>query len=172
MKQHTFTLKKGGKEFPDRFGGQELTYSYPDTLEEVYALIPDPLPEGITREAIILSKILGQGIHLDIQKDGKDALNDEAVAQMDVAGGLAYAQNQMTTYRLPVPGTKRGEGKAGKVAKAEARATKAEQDAEAAKQELREAYSLLPRNARAKFAANLVARGVFTQEEIAALDAA
>lgn len=179
MKQHTFKLSDSGKEFPARFGGLEVTYNYPENMEEVRRLVP----EDQDADACIYGKVMNQGIHLDIQKSIKDALGEtdsdgnyihaegrEGALKLEDVPALALKISD--EYRLPVPGVKRGEGKAAKAAQAVKRAEQAEKKLDVVKEAIAAQFKNLPKNARGAFATDLVQRGVFTQEEIDALNAA
>lgn len=188
MNQNTFTLSNSGKEFPARFGGIELTYNYPTTWPELIALLPEGIDGSAFAEAaeknpeaaaVIYGKIMGQGIHLDMQKDAKDALGKEegekdkrkyVHADADLATVPTIAQGAFDGYKMPKPGSRRGEGQGTKLARTEARANKAEAEATAAKAGLAVAYKQIPKNARKDFGARLVAEGVFSEDELKALD--
>lgn len=190
MKQHTFTLSNSGKEFPAHFGGQEMTYSYPENMTEVLDLLPEKvsaeekqaLAEAFEKAplaaAILYGKVMGQGIHLDIQKAGKDKLGAEegekdarryVHAKTDVAKATEIMGAAFSEYRIPEPGTARGQGQGTKLARTEAAKVKAETERDVARANLATAYRMIPKNARGEYGAKLVAEGVFTQEELDAL---
>ena len=113
-----------------------------------------------------------QGGHLNRQKAIKDGLADEALKDTPVAEAIAKVVRETKLDFVKIPGTRRGEGRAGKVAKAEAKAAQAEKKADALKRALIEQYRLVPKASRAKFAESLVASGALTQEELDEANAA
>lgn len=177
MKQHTFKLSDSGKEFPVRFGKQEVTYDYPADMAELRDLAekaaathtPKEGEDKATADTILYGMATGQGYHLNRQKAIKDELaNDEANKDLTVEQAIARAVKETAAPEVgcPVPGTRRGEGKGTKLARAEAGRVKAEQKADAALDAALLAYKQLPKNLRAQYGATLVERGLATQEQL------
>ena len=178
MKQHTFELSDSGKEFPARFGGQSITYDYPDSWQE---LLDTQMPEGVSADsdegkAVLLNAVMSQSHHLNKQKAAKAFLGAEVGekdnkrykygSEGEIADLIVQATKIANDTKLPKPGAARGEGVTTKLAKSEASRAVAEKKAEQATASIREMYLKLPRNARGAFGADLVERGVFTQEEL------
>lgn len=176
---HKFPLKKGSKEFPDRFGGLEVEYQYPADWDTLVAMadaalvgfVPKDGETAPTRQDLLYNLAMHQSGHLNIQKAIKAYLDTEAAAAQSTAEAVASAVARGEKEVVTIPGTRRGEGRTGKVARAEARAEKAEQKEQAALALLEQQYLLMPKSARASFAARLIEQGILTQERVAELNA-
>lgn len=176
-----FTLKKGSKEFPDRFGGIEVEYSYPRTYAELRqraaAVLKDHKPKDgetmPTEDDLLYNLAMNQSGHLNIQKAIKARLDSDAenLKDLSVAARISDAVKYAEPQVISIPGTHRGEGKGTKVARAEAKAVQAETKANAAVAQLEKAYLAMPKAARASFAAGLIEQGILTKERVAELDA-
>jgi len=168
--QTTFELKKdNGLEYPARFKGLKFTYTLPTTLDE-FRQSRVSTAEGVNADEVILNAINGQGLSLTIQKFIKDTLNDEAYKDRDAEEVRADVEKKAEEFRLGAP-RKRGEGKSGKVAAAEAAKAKAEADRDSARATARDMYLALPRTQRAKVRGMILAGGQFTEAELDAMDA-
>lgn len=178
--QHKFTLKKGSKEFPDRFGGIEVTYSYPANYAELRqraeAVLAGHTPkDGETKPAVddlIYNLSMNQSGHLNIQKAIKARLDSDAenLKDLSVADRIADAVKYAEPQVVSIPGTRRGEGKGTKVARAEAKAEQEAKRADTAITQLEQAYLLMPKTARKTFAERLLEQGILTKERLAELD--
>lgn len=182
----TFKLNKT-KEIADRFrGDHEVRYTLPraepgltvaDALREMHGgNVPDNvrwtlvnIAERFAPEAdfalVLVAKINGQGLNLDIQKSIKDYLSDtnEAHKEQTVEEALATAAEAAANFRAGTPRAK-GEGKSGKVAKLEA-------EKAAAVNTALDMYRNLTPELRAQYRPMLISGGMATEEELNTIDA-
>lgn len=171
MAEFTFKLKSDATEYPSRFGGNEVKLTLPDTLDGVREMIQD----GVDQDAVLLGLITGQGLRLSKQKKVKDVLGAEKYTGPDgvthvmkdvgVAEALELARQAAENMRLAAP---RAKGKGGRRS---ARVAEAEAKAESAASALRDTYMKVPASVRKGLRADLLARGMFTEEQLTAMDA-
>lgn len=141
MAERTFKTSDTGKEYPARFSGLEFRYNEPDAVAGDVEATLDNLRAVCSTEddfaALLTSKFNGQGYNLDWQKELKSFLgatetvegSDQPLSvHRDKSPEEVYeeAVAHMAEWRVAAPTRRAGTGKAGKVAKAEARAEKAE----------------------------------------------
>jgi hypothetical protein len=115
---------------------------------------------------VLIAKINGQGLRLDVQKTIKDYLSDTNAAhkELTLEEALAAATQVAADYRAGTPRAK-GEGKSSKVAKAEARASAAVNTA-------LDMYKNLDGALRAQYRPMLISGGMATAEELDEIDSA
>lgn len=157
--EHTFKLNSN--EYAPEFKGREVTYTTPDTLDEIRALVHADVED---KDAVIVAGFNGQGYALGWQKRFKDNLPEKLPEGGDVDAIIAEATRKANEYRLGAPRAKGEGGTKGKVAKAEARA-------ESALELARTMYRGLPKNLRRGMRAAILAQGVLTAEDLDAMDA-
>lgn len=171
MKEFTFKLTADAKEYPSRFGGNEVVLNLPENLAEVRTRIAD----GVDQDAAIYGLCVGQGLRLTIQKRVKDVLGaekttldgkEQATKDVDVPTMLAHAVREANAVKIGAP---RAVGTSGKSSKAVAAA---EAKAETATSALRDTYLSLPAAMRKTVRKDLLTRGVFTEEQLTEMDAA
>lgn len=177
-----FKLSKT-KEIADRYRGDHtvnipLPVAVKGDIDATLKNFAAFVAEGADLSEVLVGKVNGQGIRLDIQKEVKDFLaprgtDDGETIEVDgeqvlvreapVEAVLAHAQTVAMDFRLGAP-RKRGSGAAkGKVAQAEAKAAKAVSTAV-------EMYKALPAELRAQYREALLATGNVTAEELDAVD--
>lgn len=171
MAENTLKLSDKGTEYPSRFGGNEVTYA---TLEPVagdpHATLdrfladfcaPDLTPE---QQAEVVADYFN-GYGLTYRRNGivKRVLASDDVKELSVEDAIARAVTAANEDRVGVV-AKKGTGKSGKVAKAEAKA-------EAATTAAREMYMGLTASQRKQFRPMLIAQGTFTEQELDEMDA-
>lgn len=161
MSEFTFKLKSDAKEYPARFGGNEVKLTLPESLDGVRGMIED----GADQDAVILGLVIGQGLRLSKQKRVKDVLASDAVKDMDVPAAIAHARDQAESMKLGAP---RAKGEGGRRSK---RVAEAEAKAENATTALRETYKAVPAAVRKSLRADFLSRGVFTEEQLGEMDA-
>ena len=180
--ERVFKLNKT-KEIANRFrGDHEIRYVLPvavpgQTVADLLANGPaanvvqtllniaerfDPSADFAT---VLVGKVNGQGLNLDIQKQIKDYLADtnEATKELSVEGALTEARRLATEAKIGAPRTK-GTGTTSKVAKAEARASAAVNTA-------LDMYRNLTPELRATYRPMLLSGNMATEEELDAIEA-
>ncbi len=160
MAEFTFKLKSDSKEYPARFGGQEITLTLPETLDGVREMV-EP---GADTDAVLLGLITGQGLRLSKQKKVKDFLASDAAKEMDVPTALAEARRAAEEMKLGAPRKTGGGGKKS------ARVAEAEAKAENATAAVRDTYLAVPAPVRRTLRPSLVDR--FGEDVVAGWEAA
>lgn len=184
--ENTFKLNKT-KEIADRFrGDHEVRYTLPvavagtsvaDAIEAFgRGEVPDNIlgtlvavagrfaPEADFAE-VLVGKLSGQGLNLDVQKAIKSYLAPDGPAkELSVEEALEGARKVAEEFRAGAPRAKGTGGSGGKVAKAEAKAAAAANTA-------LDMYRALPAALRAEYRERLVSMGIATVEELDAVDA-
>lgn len=159
-KEFIFKLSSTAKEYPARFGGHEVTLTLPETMDEVRGLVAD----GQDADAVVLGLITGQGLRLTKQKKVKDVLGSDDVKELSVEQAIAKARAEAESMKLGAP---RAKGEGGRRSK---RVAEAEAKAETATSALRETYLAVPAAVRKNLRKQLLAQGVFTEEQLDELD--
>lgn len=166
-------FKLGASEVAERYRGGEITYRLPALGENIEATLRNfsafVHPEA-DLNAVVLAKLNGQGVRLDVQKEIKQVLghgNAENMARpvedvMADARALAEGGFQLGTPRV----RKAGEKSVGKLKTAESQRDKAVNVT-------LDMYRKLSRTMRAQYGPTLVAQGLpgVTQEALDAIDA-
>lgn len=182
--EHVFKLNKTN-EINVRFkGDHELRYTLPTPVPgaTVQQVLDGELPENVVETlrsiaarfapeadfaTVLVAKVNGQGLNLDVQKAAKDFLapGNEASKDLAVDEALAGATQAMAEYRAGAPRARSASAPAGKVAKAEAKAAAATSTA-------LDMYRALTPEMRAQYRGQLIALGAATAEELDAVDTA
>lgn len=180
----TFKLDKT-KEIANRFRGDyEVHYTLPaatpgvtvtefldnggtisDNVVQTLRSIAERFAPEADFATVLVAKVIGQGLNLDIQKSIKDYLSDTNTAhkELSVEEALAAATAAAAEWRAGTPRAK-GEGRSGKVAAAEARASTAINTA-------LDMYRNLDGALRAQYRPMLINGGMATAEELDRVEA-
>lgn len=171
MAEFNFKLKSDAKEYPSRFGGNEVTLTLPDDLAGIRARVQD----GVDADKAIHGLCVGQGLRLTLQKKVKDFLSQDKVTlggeelvakDVDVPTMLEAARQAAEAFKIGAPRV------AGQGGRQSARVAEAEAKAENATTALRDTYLAVPAAVRKNLRKDFLARGVFTEEQLAEMDAA
>lgn len=169
MKENTYKLV--AKAIPDRFKGHEIVLTEPETREEALACVADDVGDESAKivalansQTVILTKQKRVKIVLDSEKYTLDG-TEHNLKEMDVAAVLEIARRAGEAEKIGKPRERSAGGSA------KARVEKAEAKAAAATNLLAASYKRLNKSARADMREQLIADGVFTAEELDALDA-
>lgn len=180
-RETTFKFTKdNGTEYPARFKDSEIKIYVPESLEEFKR---DRLDPSANADDVVMGFINGQGVLLTLQKDAKEYLNrfeakpaegdTPAREEVDVATAIAATEKYIAERRFGAPRVK-GEGKTGKVAKAEAKAAQAETKANALAGFVLTMYRGLNRSQRKTAREDILAGSAdhgITAEQLDAVDA-
>lgn len=169
MAEHIFTCTDKGTEYPDRFAGHEVRYNVPEAVPgDVNATLAN-IQERIDGEAdaadVLASYFNGYGLTYSVNGLIKRFLNSDEAAKLDTDAAIAEATKRANEYRVGAPVKRSGGGKKSKAVQ-EAEAKVATQT-----NALRESYLAAPASVRKYLRGDLVARGIFTEEQLDEMDA-